>query len=490
MPIGANRVYNDPTIGAAFANLAQIFAPPSGGDLAGYATAKAKREEAERLAQLFTAAQQDGFNQTTFDRMGQATGQWTPSTGYYGVDTNAATVRRGQDIGAQTELSKQRLANEGELAKLYASPVTVGENATVYLPGQTAAATGLPQALSGQVSAGQGETIFRPDGSTLAGAPKPLSESEWQAAQNERLRVAGSLTDQMMLDTITGEKTPVQAVGPDGKPVFMSPGAAVRQGAQPYVQQGSQAKPSNAVALMPDGQTRVPAVQDPDGRWVHAQTGQVLPDGIQIFGLPQATGTAADVGLAPTTANATQANNQEAEVTRALNLLDIYEQTVRSNPGAIGFAGLIRGTAQNVAATAQDLAASFGKTAPEVAEAAAEIRQGLQGVAPEFFDPSIPEIEFLQGTLAYSLARTENPSGEVSRQAFERALERVKGGGLLANTQSALAAIGANRKVLETQLQGIRTLRAPGTGRTDTSFQPPAGGETIRRYNPATGKLE
>lgn len=118
----------------------------------------------------------------------------------------------------------------------------------------------------------------------------------------------------------------------------------------------------------------------------------------------------------------------------------------------------------------------------------------MKGVAPQLFDPSIPEIQFLQGTLAYSLARTENPSGEVSRQAYDRALERVGGGGILANQQSALASVQALRKVLGTQLEGIRTLRAPGTGRTDTSFQTPAQAPaapgTVRKYNPATGRIE
>ena len=147
-----NRYFNDPAIGQAFSNLAGLFGPPSGSDLAGYAAASAKKEEAARLAELFNTAKDPNVQQAVFDRLGQATGQWTPSTGYYGVDSTAATARRGQDIGASTELQKQRLANEGALAQLYASPVSVAENATVYLPGQTADASGLPRALTGQMA--------------------------------------------------------------------------------------------------------------------------------------------------------------------------------------------------------------------------------------------------------------------------------------------------------------------------------------------------
>lgn len=480
-----NRYYNDPALGQAFSNLSGLFGPPSASDTLAYASAKAKKEEAGRLAELFNLAKDPNVQQAVFDRLGQATGQWTPSTGYYGVDTTAATARRGQDIGAATELQKQRIADEGALARLYATPQTINKDQTLVLPEGTAGAMGLPRMMFGQTGAAQGETIFRPDGTVLKGEAKPLSETEAKAGI-----LSGLPANEQRAAALSG--VPVEnVVGNNGLPEIIMRSDAV--GRQPYFNKGAEAKPTNAVALMPDGTTRVPARQDLDGRWVHAQTGQALPENIQIFGLPQATGTASDVGLSPTTANTTQANNQEAEVTRALNLLDIYEGVVRDNPGSIGLAGLIRGTAQNAAQTATDLAAAFGKSAPQVQEAANEIKQGLARIAPEFFDASIPEIDFLQGTLAYSLARTENPSGEVSRQAFERAYERVKGGGILANRESALASIGANRKVLQTQLDGIRTLRSPGTGRTDTSFQStggqPAGGQTKRMKFDANGNL-
>jgi hypothetical protein len=478
MPIQNSRYFNDPAIGAAFGNIAQMFAPPSGSDLSGYAAAAAKKEEAARLAELFNYAKDPGVQQGVFDRLGQATGQWTPSQGYYAVDSSADVARRGQDIGASTALSTNAADNARALQ-------------TSAMDNQRGAITSLYGALSeGQIApavpADIAGLIGLPGIGQRTGAPKALSETEFDAQQKARLLGEGQLTDDMLLDAIVGERSPVQAVGPDGAPVFMSPGEAVRQNAPAYVNKGAQAKPQNAVALMPDRKTRVPAVQAADGKWVHAQTGQPLPDGIEIFDLPKAEGSASDVGFgAPTVANQTSSNNQEAEVTRTLSLLDIYESALDNNPGALGLAGLVRGTAQNAAATATDLAAAFGGSAPEVAEAAADLRAGLQGIAPDLFDPSIPEIAFLQGTLAYSLARTENPSGEVSRQAYERAIERVKGGGMLANTQSAKASTQALRKVLGTQLDGIRTLRAPGTGRTDTSYQ-----QTAPTGGPAPGTVE
>lgn len=215
MPVVQNRFYNNPQIGQAFNNLAQAFMPPSGSDLAGYASANAKRQEAARLAQLFDYAQgAEGFDQSTFDRLGQATGQWTPSQGYYGVDTTATTARRGQDIDAQTALEQTRMREAGELERLYAEPIIAGEGDTVFLPQQTQGATGLDP--------------------TLSGVPRPLTESQQKAAERQRLQDEGLLTDEIMLDTILGDRTPVEAVGSDGAPVFMSPGAAVREGATPF----------------------------------------------------------------------------------------------------------------------------------------------------------------------------------------------------------------------------------------------------------------
>ncbi len=157
----------------------------------------------------------------------------------------------------------------------------------------------------------------------------------------------------------------------------------------------------------------------------------------------------------------------------------------------------------NAAQVAQDMAASFGKSSAEIAGAAEQIKQQLGGVAPELFDPAIPEAQFLQGTLAYALARTENPSGEVSRQAYDRALERLQGG-FFQNTASAKAAIGSFRNVLKTEAGAIGALRAPGVtpptgapgipeppvGAPGSAGAPTAPPARVRRYNPATGTIE
>jgi hypothetical protein len=465
VPVVGNRYYNNPQVGQAFANIAQMFAPPSGSDLAGYASAKAKREEAERLAQLFTYAQDPAANQALFDRMGQATGQWTPSTGYYGVDTAAATSRSNNAADNARAIEQTKLQEAGALQRLYATPITAAEGATVYLPEQTAAASGLPRVVTGNIAASQGERITTPDGRIIEGAPKPLTEAEVQGqilqglpTEDQRAKVLGDI--------------PVETIIMGGQPTIVRRNDAIGQQPAPPM---SSAAPETQNYQAPDG-TRGTAVFDQTKRtWVDTANGQPIPQGSITFN-SSLQGGAADTGLGPTTANNTAANNQDSQITQALNTLDVYEQLIRQNPGALGIVGLIRGTAQNAVASANDLAAAFGKTAPQVASAAADIKAGLANVAPEIFDPSIPEANFLQATLAYAIARTENPSGEVSRQAYERALERVSGG-WLGNSQETLANIGAYRKVLQQQLSGVDTLRNPASARRDTTFQPPAGSD-------------
>lgn len=451
----SNPYQRDPALAQAFNNISAMFAPPSGGDAAGFATAAAKKAEAERLAWLFqnsadpTASARaaltgvQGYGQTPAGFM------QTDLTNRRGQDVTAATARRGQDITADTTLRTNAADNtRASVTSLYGalSPGAVRPA----VPAEVAATVGLPAL---------------PE---VVGSSRPQTLDQWQAQQAEELKRGGTWTPDMTIDVIMGKQTPVEALGPDGKPRFMSPGAAVRMGAQPAPDPAKAGKLFRGV--LPGGQ-QVPVEQRPDGLY-HAQTGQRLPPEVQLFNVPTPTGTGEQVGL-PTTANNTAANNQTAEVTRALSVLDLYEQLVNENPGSIGLVGAIRGTAQNLAASAGDLAKSFGARAPQLTEAATALQSGLRGVAPQFFDPAIPQAEFLQGTLAYALARTENPSGEVSRQAFERALERVKGGGLLANTPAAKAAIAANRQVLQSQLRGIETLRGQQPGRTDPSFQPP-----------------
>jgi hypothetical protein len=471
-----NRHYNDPNLGAAFSNIAQMFKPPSGGEVYAYARARAAQEEAKRLSELYGYATDPNFDQTRFDRMGIAAGRYNPNQSFYSVDQGNATSRANNAADNRRALDVAGIQERGSTTRTLLGPV--GQNATRFVPPPVAEAYGIPQTQVGVISASPGERVTAPDGRVIEGAAKPLSAEEQRAVFMRDL----SPDEQR---AVAFGSTPVETiVTPQGPQIATRPQSI---GQTPVPDQTRQPTPVIKSYRTPAGGTGTMRLDPASGKFLDTQTGQEIPPGsIEI----RAQGSVADVGA--TTANNTAATNREAELRRTLNTLDLYENLISQNPGAIGLPGLIRGMAQNAVQVGVDLTRSFGDKAPEMASTIKGLSDGLKGVAPELFDSSIPEAAFLQGTIAYAIARTENPSGEVSRQAYDRALERVRGGAL-ANTASSVAAVGALRNVLRGEIEAIQTLRRPGNVPADTNLRPSAaGGATPREYtyNPATGRLE
>lgn len=327
---------------------------------------------------------------------------------------------------------------------------------------------------TGNIDVKPGERVVKPDGSVLEGSDKPQTLDQWKAQEAAGLRKTNVLDDPAMRALIMGT-TPIESVvTPEGNRNVYRPDSI---GQEPTPDDTKAVKPILTNYKLPDMGGKPgyagTAVYDPVVGYKDSQTAEKLPPGAVTY-TANLTGDKAGTGLGPTTANTTDAVKRGAEVTRTLDTLDLYEGLVKNNPGAIGLPGLIRGTAQNAVGVLKDASQAFGKSIPQVDAAAGELREGLRKVAPAIFDKSIPEAAFLQGTLAYALARTENPSGEVSRQAYERALERMKGG-YLTNTDSAMASVGAMRQVLNAELAAINATRNPATARTDVGFRDPGG---------------
>jgi hypothetical protein len=364
------------------------------------------------------------------------------------------TNRRGQDISAKTEIEKTQLQQAGELARLYATPRMVGKDQTLLVPNQTQAATGFGPTMMGIQERDPGKAYVMPDGTTAMGPAAALSVDQAKAAALERARAAGQVTDQQVVDVIL-DKT-VQATDPaTGKSVFAAPGRAVREGMSP-VPSATQAPKTFVDA------NGVPVLQDQSGQFRYTD-GRALPPDAKLFNTPTVTGSREQTGMG-TTANQTEGNRVAANIATTRSLLDLYENTIKQNPGAIGIVGAIRGTAQNLIASGSDFARAFGNNAPQVQAAQEQLRSELQRLTGvNMFDPSIPEAEFIQHTLAYALARSEGGgSGDISNRDFQNSLDRVRGGGMLANSNSALAAIGAARKTLDAQGVRVDTLRNPG----------------------------
>lgn len=325
MAVRSSRFYNNPQIGQAFSNLAGMFKPPDGGDMAGYALANERRQKS-KIVEMMLA---DPTN-PNFDKWGMAVGNWTPSQSQYAVDLGDATTRRGQDTAAETA----RLTNAADNARALQEAKLKGEQAivqSVIAPlneGQTRAPgladyfgmPGLPENTQGLVKAGQGDTVFGPNGQVLRGAEKPLTDEQVKGAV-----LAGMPIEQRRAAAMG--QTPVEkVVGEGGAPEFVY--RAEAPGRQPYIAPAAGGRLENGTALLGDGKTRWPVVQDPaTGKWRHAQTGEGIPDDAQVFAMARPQGTAQEVGLGgkPTEADLQKAYTAEMSEKPTRDLLAAYD---------------------------------------------------------------------------------------------------------------------------------------------------------------------
>lgn len=268
----------------------------------------------------------EDYDEALADRMGIGAGRYTPNQSFRAVDTQAATQRYGFDTQAQSARDVADINNAGELERQFAKPVILNEGQRAFLPRQTAEATALME--------------------ILEGTPKPLSETQWQASQNQRLLEQGILSDDDLMDAITGGRTPVQAIGEGGRPIFMSPGAAVRQGAQPY-QAPSAERVDNYLAVGQNGEEiRFPGIVGSDGRIINANNGQVVPNVIRKEGTGGGMSFEVDGqggvrfttgGAGNTVAQQTQLQGQrDAAAQSARELQTLYDNISASDVGIAG----------------------------------------------------------------------------------------------------------------------------------------------------------
>lgn len=407
MPTIKNSGYfNSPAFAQAASNLSALFEPPSGADAAGWATANAKRDEASRLKQFFDYRTDPNFDQQQFDRLGVASGAYEPDKSYYSVDQGNATTQRGQDVTAATSRSNnaadnvraiedRQMQEAAAMQRLGVTDATSRSNNTA--DNERALEVGRIGSLADLYKPiGEGElrpemppqiaSRFGVEGGLPAvqGNPKPRSETEVQGGLVQQMRDAGLITDEMVTDRYAGDKTPVEAVGTDGKPQFMSPGAAVRTGAQPYVKPDD-TKFDNYLAVGPDGQEKrflgyVGANNQIFDSSTHQPVANVLrkegTGGGMSFetdgqgGIKLSTGNAAG----NTTARTTDLQRQEAEAGRAVSELTSLFGALRTDD--VGVAGNLNEVLTNYGA---QLIPSLAR--PDVAGTRAQLNATTLGIA-------------------------------------------------------------------------------------------------------------
>lgn len=442
MAIRSSGAYNSPEMAQVAQNIAQMFGPPSGSELAAYSTARKNNQQANIVAQLQSNPAYQGF-----DHQSILADLYDPTQSFQSVHMDDATKRYGYDTQAATSLATNANTNRTSLISNMFGPLNEGQVRPT-LPGDIASSFDLPELPA------------------AAGLPKPRTQAEVLGGHTERLINEGELTDQNLLSIAMGS-TPVEnIVDPvTGRPVIQYRDQAV--GAEPFFNAGAEAKPTNGVARLRDGST-VPAVQDVStGKWRNAQTGAELPPDIEIFNIPQAQGTAEEIGMVskPT---GSQIEQQIIDITVAKQTAGALRDLIAQSPSSQGMVGWMRGTAQNVIQTGGELGSFFGGG---VAEAMADIENGLADASlAGAFDENIPAIDMLSNLLAFQYAKTT--TGERLSNEMLNASRRALGlDGLDANQANSLARLDRAIQQIEAQEKILRDAR---TGGIDALATPPA----------------
>lgn len=466
MPVRNNGYYNNPAFAQAASNLASLFEPPSGADAAGWATADAKRQEAQRRADFFSSA--PTLDVDTYDRQGAALGVFAPTQGFGARNMDDATKRYGIDVGASTSRSNNAADNAraiqqsqiGSLTDLF-GPLNEGQVAPA-VPDDIAAILGAPGAI------GQRE-----------GREKPLT------AEEQRAQFMQLLNPDEQRAVAFGNTPTANVVTPEGPRIASSLDSI---GQEPHFNRGSEPKPDVVNYRAPDGRAGT-AVYDSELGLVDTQSRQPLPQGTQTF-KSQARGTADDV-LGQSTQNRIDKQLIDAAVAKdvAVKLRDM----VATSPASQGVVGWLRGTAQNVIAAGGEVGKYFGGSVDDIQK---RIANGLedQDLAGAF-DTNIPAIELMANVLAFQYAKLQG-ADRLSNEMVRATRSALGLDGLTANQQSSVARLNQAIKMIESQEGILRGARGGGVNAVESTAPPappPAaidnGGAVERWQRGPDGKL-
>jgi hypothetical protein len=519
--------YNDPAIGQAFSNLANMFAPPDGGEAAGWATANATNQKAQRLADFFKYAQAPGVDRGRLDAMGVGAGVYQPNQSYYAVDTGNATNIAMNDADNSTAILTNKADNEralrqtgmeqegqtyrkklepfavnkdqlyfaspeaqevfpslpatgvnlaateadnanalartqaeqaGALERKKLEPFAVNKDQFFYASPEAQQTFGAPAEGRGIVSVNPGEAAVMPWGGRIEGAPKPLTESEKTA------EILGTLSPEDQRNRAL-QGVPVETVQrADGTPEIVNRTDAV--GRTPAPPPGTKLETQNYLEPQPDGTYARGTAYFDQGRrrWIDTADGRLLAPSATFSGQLSSAESTSFGGA--TGANLTKAGGLMASADAAEGAIRQYVDLLEKNPGIVGTPGFVRGVGQNAVQVLSELQQAWGDTIDANSPISLDqVKQAVTAVSGNY-DPNIQAARVLESEIAYRYAQLLNPSGEVSRQAFERAMETVKGG-TLPNNASALAGVN---QILETtkrarrEAEMLRSPPRPGQG--------------------------
>lgn len=460
-----NSFYNDPQIGQAFDSLSSLFAPPTGQDAYAWSEAGASQQKAQRLADFYRRATNTGTSHEDIDRGAIALGLNAPSQSYYAVDqgnatsaaNNAADNTRAistNQADNQRALQQTGLEQSGAMDREKLKPLVAAEGQTLYLSPEAQSVFGQPDMIRGNISLQPGETNVLPYGGRLEGQAKPPTTDEVTAA------ILGRQTPATQ-DAYVQRDIPTEQVQTPNGPQIVRRSDAVGQTPVPPV--GQKLETQNY--LDANGGRGTAYFDQGAKRWVDTTTQQPVNPTSTFSG--NLTGADATAFGGATTANITEANRMDAAAGALSSTMGEYRTLLQNNPGIAGAPGSLRGIGQDAAQVLTELSNAWGDKAPDAAVTLNEITGVVNKYAGNY-DPNIQHARLLDAELAYRWAQLQNPSGEVSRQAYQRAVEALRGG-ILPNNASALAGLDALEGFVQRGHQQAASLRNPGAGQQPTA---------------------
>lgn len=486
-------------IDTAFSNLASLFRPPSGQELAGYANAAATRADARRRAELYAAAQNPETAWDILDRLSFGAGLQNGGQTLQAVDRNNARalqergmMESGMDrrnaADNERALATNRLDNQRSIIADLFGPLNQGQTAPA-VPAQIADIFSLPEI---------GER---------RGDPKPLSETELKAAI-----LADMPVEQQQ--AVAFGSTPIESIIMGDGPVNVTRPQALGQIPAPTGAGAEFKAPDNYLVMNDQGET-VPALGHTDPR-----TGRIMtPAGEDITDRVVRRVGASDGGMAlevdgqggvrlttggagGTVSNTTNLLASERENRRVANeLSSLYDTISAADVGVAGnvnqlltdygaqlFPGVARGDVAAMRSQLEGMSIQLARTLSGDSRISNMDREAAQRVMVDRgLGESLPGAKAKLATLVVLHAyRSAFASDQLEGQQLPPINGQILGQLVDRNLVSPAVAQEFNQTVLSRRDgRPVQTIGTPETDRmmheaTDTAPADPQSGEPVR----------
>lgn len=373
---------------------------------------------------------------------------------FYATDSDNATKLQMNEADNTRALQQTGVEQSGALDREKLKPLVAGEGQTLYLSPEAQSVFGQPDMVRGNISLQPGETNVLPYGGRLEGQAKPPTTDEVTAAILGR-------QDQATQNAYVQRDIPTEQVQTPNGPQIVRRSDAVGQTPVPPV--GQKLETQNYIDA---NGGRGTAYFDQGARsWVDTVTKQPVAPTSTFSG--SLTGADAASFGGATTANMTAATNLDASANAMSAAVKEYRTLLQNNPGIAGAPGSVRALGQDLAQVMTELSSAWGDQAPQAAVTLNEIT-GMVNKYAGNYDPNIQHARLLEAELAYRWAQMQNPSGEVSRQAYQRAGEALRGG-ILPNNLSALAGLDSLQGFIDRAHQQAADQRNPNRNQAPTA---------------------